>query len=134
MEFLYLLILNKLQVTLTGRYVCIGIHGNITALQIGVHGIQIEFPLKGIIKTATYLPEVSREQGNTVRMCYLFKCIILTGWSKIQAINSLLRKGGYKDHITEEFRKSINVVRYQSEKSVVTYEEYCRYRRKHRTS
>ena len=65
-------------------------------------------------------------------MCYCY--VIITGWSKIQAINSLLRKGGYKDHITEEFRKSINLVRYQSEKSVVTYEEYCRYRRKHRTS
>lgn len=34
-----------------------------SALQIGVHGIQIEFPLKGVLKTATYLPEVSREQG-----------------------------------------------------------------------
>lgn len=37
---------------------------NMTCLQIGVHGIQIEFPLKGAIKTATYLPEVSREQGS----------------------------------------------------------------------
>lgn len=61
-------------------------------------------------------------------------CTTIAGWSKVQAINSLLRKGGYKEHITEEFRKSISVVRYQSEKSVVTYEEYCRYRRKHRTS
>lgn len=31
--------------------------------QIGVHGIQIEFLLKGVLKTATYLPEVSHEQG-----------------------------------------------------------------------
>jgi len=31
--------------------------------QIGIHGIQIEFPLKGTLKTATYLPEISREQG-----------------------------------------------------------------------
>ena len=59
---------------------------------------------------------------------------IILGWSKVQAINSLLRKGGYKEHITEDFRKSIGLVRYQSEKSVVTYEEYCRYRRKHRSS
>ena len=56
------------------------------------------------------------------------------GWTKLQAINSLLKKGGYKEHITEEFRKSISLVRYQSEKSIVTYEEYCRYRRKHRSS
>ena len=104
--------------------------------QIGVHGIQIEFPLKGVIKTATYLPEVSREQGKCKDVTYYnFYCIYtILGWSKVQAINSLLRKGGYKDHITEEFRKSISLVRYQSEKSVVTYEEYCRYRRKHRSS
>jgi len=60
--------------------------------------------------------------------------LFVAGWTKLQAINSLLKKGGYKEYISEEFRKSISLVRYQSEKSVVTYEEYCRYRRKHRSS
>ena len=68
------------------------------------------------MKTATYLPEVAREQG----------------WSKLQAIDSLLRKGGYKDTITEEFRLKIKLTRYQSEKSILTYEDYCKLRRRHR--
>lgn len=86
------------------------------------------------MKTATYLPEVSREQGKLYDVIITSCYITMLGWNKVQAINSLLRKGGYKEHITEEFRKSISLIRYQSEKSVVTYEEYCRYRRKHRSS
>lgn len=82
--------------------------------QIGVHGIQIEFINGTGPRTATYLPEVPQEQG----------------WTKLQAIDSLLRKGGYKDAITEEFRQSIKLVRYQSEKCIVTYEEYVRIRRR----
>jgi len=82
-----------------------------------LHGIQIEFPVGNTIKTATYLPEVAREQG----------------WTKLQAVDSLLRKGGYKDIITEEVRQRIKLIRYQSEKSTVTYEEYVRVaRRRHR--
>lgn len=81
------------------------------ALQVGVHGIQIEFPFKGRVKTATYLPEVAQEQG----------------WSKTQALDSLLRKGGYTDLITEEFRStSVSVTRYRSEKCVVSYQDYLK--------
>ena len=67
-------------------------------------------------KTATYLPEIAREQG----------------WTKVQTIDSLLRKGGYRDLITEEYRRTVRVVRYQSEKCVLTYDDYCRFRRRHR--
>ncbi len=78
---------------------------------MGVHGIQIEFPLKGRLKTATYLPEVAQEQG----------------WTKTQAVDSLLRKGGYSEFVTEEFRShSVRVTRYRTEKCIVSYEEYLR--------
>ena len=80
-------------------------------LQIGVHGIQIEFVVRETIKTATYLPEVAAEQG----------------WTKTQAIDSLLRKGGYKDKITESFRRTVKVTRYQSEKHSLTYDEYLQF-------
>ena len=80
-----------------------------TCSQVGIHGIQIEFPLKGKLKTATYLPEVAHEQG----------------WTKEQAVNSLLRKGGYTELITEHFRsQSVRVTRYRTEKCTVTYEDY----------
>ncbi|XP_051058269.1 AMMECR1-like protein isoform X2 [Phodopus roborovskii] len=64
--------------------------------EVGVHGIRIEFiNEKGIKRTATYLPEVAKEQD----------------WDQIQTIDSLLRKGGFKAPITSEFRKSIKLTR-----------------------
>jgi len=72
--------------------------------EIGIHGIRIEFyNERGARKTATYLPEVPSEQG----------------WDKIQTIDSLLRKGGFKGTVTPEVRRSIRLVRYQSEKMTV---------------
>lgn len=46
------------------------------------------------------------------------------GWDKIQTIDSLLHKGGYKGVITEDIRRSIKLTRYQSEKMTVSYAEY----------
>ncbi|RWS12218.1 AMME syndrome candidate 1-like protein [Dinothrombium tinctorium] len=77
--------------------------------EIGVHGIRIEFYTeKGTKRTATYLPEVAPEQG----------------WDRVQTIDSLLRKGGFKGAISTEIRKSIRLTRYQSEKITVSYQEY----------
>jgi uncharacterized protein (TIGR00296 family) len=84
--------------------------------EIGVHGIRIEFLTeRGKRQTATYLPEISKEQG----------------WDKIQTIDSLLRKGGYKGNPTTEVRRAIRLTRYQSEKVTVAYSDYlhhCRQR------
>ncbi|XP_072914063.1 nuclear protein AMMECR1-like isoform X1 [Hemitrygon akajei] len=64
--------------------------------EVGVHGIRIEFiNEKGSKRTATYLPEVAKEQG----------------WDHIQTIDSLLRKGGYKAPISNDFRKTIKLTR-----------------------
>ena len=67
--------------------------------QIGTHGIQIEFQDGKLVRTATYLPEVAREQG----------------WTKRQAIDSLMRKGGYKHKVTDEMRNNIKLTKYRSE-------------------
>ncbi|XP_019645045.1 PREDICTED: AMMECR1-like protein [Branchiostoma belcheri] len=81
--------------------------------EIGIHGIRIEFVNeKGSKRTATYLPEVAREQG----------------WDRIQTIDSLLRKGGYKGLITNDVRRSIRLTRYRSEKMTVGYAEYIAHR------
>jgi len=84
---------------------------------IGTHGIRIEFlNERGVKKTATYLPEVPSEQG----------------WDKIATIDSLLRKGGFKGAVTPEVRRGIRLVRYQSEKMTMGYQDYlhhCRQRR-----
>jgi AMMECR1 domain-containing protein len=83
--------------------------------QIGVHGIRIEFlSEKGHRKTATFLPEVAKEQN----------------WSKVQTIDALLQKGGFRGTPTEETRRSIvKVVRYQSEKVNASHSEYVCYKR-----
>nr|CAB3221460.1 uncharacterized protein CG5902 [Phallusia mammillata] len=78
--------------------------------QIGVNGIRIEFRNeRGHHKTATYLPEVSKEQG----------------WNQAQTIENLLRKGGYQANITPEFLKGVHVKRYCSEKVTVAFSEYA---------
>ncbi|XP_071798055.1 AMMECR1-like protein [Asterias amurensis] len=78
--------------------------------EVGIHGIRIEFyNEKGAKKTATYLPEVASEQN----------------WNKEQTIDSLLRKGGYKTPINHDFRKTIRVTRYQSEKFSVSFGDYA---------
>lgn len=59
---------------------------------------------------------------------FLFKIIIkgfiFTGWDKIQTIDSLLRKGGYRGHVTPETRRSLKLTRYQSETVSVSFQDY----------
>lgn len=77
--------------------------------EIGKHGIWIEFMNHhGHKRTATYLPEVMTEQG----------------WTKEEAIDSLLRKGGYRGPITDCVRSSVVLTRYQSSKVEASYQEY----------
>ena len=108
--------------------------------EIGVHGIRIEFHNeKGSKRTATYLPEVAKEQGWALFLYLLILHyyqitiellknnlfhLISTGWNQIQTIDSLLHKGGYKGLVTPEMRRSVKLTRYQSEKVTVSYQEY----------
>ncbi|CAF0709648.1 unnamed protein product [Brachionus calyciflorus] len=77
--------------------------------EIGKHGIRIEFHNeKGHRRSATYLPEIASEQE----------------WDHVETIDSLLRKGGYKSPITNEFRNTIDVTRYQSEKLTKSFNDW----------
>jgi len=62
--------------------------------------------------SATYLPDVALEQG----------------WTKLEAIDSAIRKAGWDGRITEELRRSINMRIYQSKKATVTWDEYWNWR------
>ncbi|XP_050549126.1 nuclear protein AMMECR1 [Daktulosphaira vitifoliae] len=80
--------------------------------EIGIHGIRIEFyNERGMRRSATYLPKVPEEQG----------------WDKIQTIDSLLRKGGFRGPVTAEIRRSLKLTRYQSETVSVSYQDYMNY-------
>ncbi|GKU91531.1 hypothetical protein SLEP1_g5395 [Rubroshorea leprosula] len=60
---------------------------------------------------ATYLPEVAAHEG----------------WTKVEAIESLMRKAGYDGAITEALRESVNLTRYQSTIFTMPYSDYISY-------
>lgn len=81
--------------------------------EVGKHGIIIEFadPDFNTRRSATYLPEVAAHEG----------------WTKVEAIDSLMRKAGFNGVITESLRKRIRLTRYQSTKFTMPYGEYIAY-------
>ncbi|XP_057424377.1 uncharacterized protein At2g38710 [Lotus japonicus] len=81
--------------------------------EVGKHGIIIEFsdPDYNTRRSATYLPEVAAHEG----------------WTKLEAIDSLIRKAGYNGPITDAVRKRIQLTRYQSSLFTMQYGEYVSY-------
>ncbi|MFH4976932.1 hypothetical protein AB6A40_003641 [Gnathostoma spinigerum] len=79
---------------------------------VGVHGIRIEFQDSHHYRDAVYLPEVASEQG----------------WTHAETLDNLMRKGGFKGHISEEMRMKVTVVRFQSDKVHMSYQEYIAYK------
>ncbi|KAL9267524.1 hypothetical protein AKJ16_DCAP21507 [Drosera capensis] len=81
--------------------------------EIEKHGMIIEFTdhNHNIRRSATYLPEVAASEG----------------WTKTEAIDSLMRKAGYNGVITESLRKRIRLTRYQSSVYTMHYGEYVSY-------
>mmetsp|Transcript_79972 Transcript_79972/g.232192 ORF Transcript_79972/g.232192 Transcript_79972/m.232192 type:complete len:256 (+) Transcript_79972:135-902(+) len=77
---------------------------------VGVHGIMIKFMVNGRHYSATYLPEVAKEQG----------------WTIPQAVASLMQKAGYQGNITPDIVRNIQCTRYQSSKIRVSFEEYVK--------
>jgi AMME syndrome candidate gene 1 protein len=75
---------------------------------IGVHGILIKFTVKGHHYSATYLPEVAKQQR----------------WDHSKTLSSLIHKAGCNENVTNDLLTSIHCTRYQSSKSQVTFDEY----------
>lgn len=50
-----------------------------------------------------------------------------SGWTKLEAIDSLMRKAGYNGVITESVRQLIRLTRYQSTAFTMHYGEYIAY-------
>mmetsp|Transcript_30457 Transcript_30457/g.49260 ORF Transcript_30457/g.49260 Transcript_30457/m.49260 type:complete len:202 (-) Transcript_30457:113-718(-) len=82
--------------------------------EIGIHGLIIEFQDDNKIQySATYLPEVASDQG----------------WTKVECIDSLVRKAGYSYAVTERHRLALKVTRYQSSKTSLSYAEFSQRRK-----
>lgn len=80
---------------------------------IGTHGIRISFTYHGRRLGATYLPDVALEQG----------------WTKEEAIVSLMRKAGWSGK-KDEWRKvlGLELVRYEGKKVSLDYKEWQEWR------
>ncbi|TYJ36471.1 hypothetical protein E1A91_A05G308800v1 [Gossypium mustelinum] len=78
--------------------------------EVGKHGIIIEFVDDyNSRRSATYLPEVPAHEG----------------WTRVEAIDSLIRKAGFSGPITESLRKRIKLTRYQSTLFTMHYSDYA---------
>lgn len=75
---------------------------------VGTHGIMIKFMVAGRSYSATYLPEVAKDQN----------------WTIAQTVSSLVQKAGYHGALTPEILRSIHCTRYQSSKCRITYAQY----------
>lgn len=75
---------------------------------VGKHGIEIEFVVDDRTYRGTYLPHVASEQG----------------WDQTEALNSLLRKAGYKGTLDDVIDKFSLIRRYQSFKFKLDYSDY----------
>ncbi|GAB5037398.1 duf51 family protein [Nannochloropsis oceanica] len=97
--------------------------GNVMDWEVGVHGIIIAFQ-DGMGRnarhfSATYLPEVAREQG----------------WSRREALESLVRKSGYAGRIDKGgFWDGVALTRYRSSKFSLTYGEFIEGRERRKGS
>uniref|UniRef100_A0A0C9S2N1 TSA: Wollemia nobilis Ref_Wollemi_Transcript_18842_1296 transcribed RNA sequence n=1 Tax=Wollemia nobilis TaxID=56998 RepID=A0A0C9S2N1_9CONI len=80
--------------------------------EVGKHGMILDFTdPDNKSRSATYLPEVAAQEG----------------WTKIETIDSLMRKSGYNGPITESLRKRVHITRYQSTLYTMHYSEYVTY-------
>lgn len=75
---------------------------------VGKHGVILEFAAGGRRYSATYLPEVAAEQG----------------WTQREALESLVRKAGYREPLTAAVWGTMSVTRYQSSKAKLSYAEW----------
>ena len=83
----------------------------------GTHGIHITFPhplSPHRTMSATYLPEICPDQG----------------WTKEETIKSAISKAGYRGtvRVGDDLWKSLKVRVYESEKAMITWEGYKRFR------
>ncbi|KAJ7559219.1 hypothetical protein O6H91_04G074500 [Diphasiastrum complanatum] len=80
--------------------------------EIGKHGMILEFmDPDNLRRSATYLPEVAAQEG----------------WTKIETVDSLVRKAGYMGPITESFRRKFRITRYQSSLFTMSCCDYISY-------
>jgi len=70
----------------------------------------------------------SRGSGRTYNATYLPEIAPSQGWSKVEAVDSAIRKAGWEGRIGEELRRAVKLRRYQSRKIAVGWDDYVTWR------
>ncbi|KAI5207323.1 hypothetical protein AUEXF2481DRAFT_43418 [Aureobasidium subglaciale EXF-2481] len=87
---------------------------DVMAWEVGKHGIKISFKFQGRNLGATYLPDVAKEQG----------------WTREEALISLMRKAGWSGR-KDEWRKvaaAMELITYEGKKVDLGYAEFKEWR------
>jgi uncharacterized protein (TIGR00296 family) len=79
---------------------------------IGTHGLRISFMEKGRRYGSTYLPDVAKEQG----------------WTKEEALVSLMKKAGWSGRTKDWEKVGVRVTRYQGKKVALGWDEWTEWR------
>lgn len=110
---------------------------------VGVHGILINFPHPSLLPASSssagpsplssqqYLPATRLSHKRKFSATYLPDVMPEQGWTKVEAIDSAIRKAGWDGEITEDLRRSITLRRYQSARAAATWDEYVTWREAH---
>lgn len=95
---------------------------------IGTHGIYISFvvPSRG---PASIFGSSRRSSQQTLNATYLPDVIPEQGWTKLEAVESAIRKAGWDGLIDEAMLMSVRLKRYQSRHVTVTWLEYVEWRK-----
>ncbi|KAJ3535414.1 hypothetical protein NMY22_g6495 [Coprinellus aureogranulatus] len=109
---------------------------------IGVHGIYITFPHPSLLSSTSSEAPTPTPGGSSPSVTakhsfsatYLPDVMPSQGWDKIEAIDSAIRKAGWRGPIGEDLRRSIKLRRYQSRKCTVGWDEYIQWRKEHEST
>lgn len=105
---------------------------------VGTHGINIAFNhpfYNAASNSSSYTPLASTPTGRAPSATkrkygatYLPDVIPAQGWTKLEAVDSAIRKSGWDGRINDELRRSIKLRRYQSSINAVSWDEYADWR------
>jgi AMME syndrome candidate gene 1 protein len=89
---------------------------------VGMHGIIIRFYASDAVERA--LSTSSSSGGSELSATFLPEVAQQQGWDTHMAVESLIRKAGYKGKITDRLISHIQCTRYESSKEKVNFDEY----------
>jgi len=101
---------------------------------IGTHGIFISFAAPSRAPASIFGSSRRRINQQMLNATYLPHVIPEQGWTKLEAVESAMRKAGWDGPIDEAMLMSVRLKRYQSRQVTVTWVEYVEWRKMHDTA